>query len=381
MPRQARPPLLIAVLHRRSASWSRRPCSSRSSRRPPPTSARATCRSWSPARRRPPTRSPPSCAARAGRVRDHPRAGRGRRRRDPARPRGLRGVRRRPGRPGRAHRERRQPHRGPARRPGRGRDERRRSPTWSPGSPDDPRGAGFAAGFLPLALTALAAGAALALLVRARWARFAGVLVFGVAGRRWSAPLVLQQWLGVLDRRLPAQRRRDRAVRDRRRRHAWPGSARSLGRPGIGLGVLAVFLVGNPLSAVSAAPGAAAPAVGRDRPVPADRGRRLAAALDRVLRRRGRRRPAWVLAAYAVVGLLLALVGGVRDPPGRPRRTDRGAAWRPRPERRPVNKGPFLCGKRWEGALPYCPGDFVHRRSHACVTAIQQLILDFRSAR
>ena len=186
----------------------------------------------------------------AGRVPDHPGAGRGRGRRAAARSRGLRGVRDRPDRPGRAHRERRQPDRRPTRRPGRGPDEgashRRRTRP-----PDDPRGAGFASGFLPLALTALAAGAALALLVRGRWARFTGVLVFGaLAGA--VGPLVLQQWLGVLtgdyllDAAASGCSRRRRRHRDRARRDA--------GRPGIGLAVLTVFLVGNPLSGVSAAP-------------------------------------------------------------------------------------------------------------------------------
>ncbi|MEV4618059.1 hypothetical protein AB0J74_04975 [Asanoa sp. NPDC049573] len=180
----------------------------------------------------------------------------------------------------------------------------------APGSPDDPRGAGFASGFLPLALTALAAGAALALLVRGHWARFAGVLVFGVLAGA-VAPLVLQQWLGVLtgDYLLNAAAIGLFAT-------AVAGTVTGLGavagRPGIGLAVLAVFLVGNPLSAVSAAPELLPQpwgAVGQFLPIGAGGSLlRSTAFFDGA----GAAGPAWVLLAYAALGLLLALAGAVR---------------------------------------------------------------------
>jgi len=66
-----------------------------------------------------------------------------------------------------------------------------------PGDPDDPRGGGFAAGFLPLALTGMVAGIALAVLVRNRAAKVVGLLIFGV-GAGFGAAAVLQLWLGVL---------------------------------------------------------------------------------------------------------------------------------------------------------------------------------------
>ncbi|MGN9807883.1 hypothetical protein ACTMSW_00805 [Micromonospora sp. BQ11] len=121
-----------------------------------------------------------------------------------------------------------------------------------PGDPDDPRGAGFGAGFLPLALTSMLAGVLLVLLVSGRTARLTGLLAYGtLAGTVGAA--VLHGWLGVID-------------------GAWLSEAAAiglfalaaagvvaglgalLGRAGLGLGALLVFLVGNPLSAVSAAP-------------------------------------------------------------------------------------------------------------------------------
>ncbi|GAA1884881.1 hypothetical protein [Asanoa iriomotensis] len=179
-----------------------------------------------------------------------------------------------------------------------------------PGSPDDPRGAGFAAGFLPLALTGLAAGAALALLVRARWARFTGVLVFGVAGGLVGS-LVLQQWLGVLtgDYLLNAAAIGLFATAVA---GTVAGLGAALGRPGLALGALLVFVVGNPISAVSAAPELLPQpwgAIGQFLPIGAGGSLlRSTAFFDGA----GGAGPAWVLGAYAAVGLLLALVGGVR---------------------------------------------------------------------
>ncbi|GIF70525.1 hypothetical protein [Asanoa siamensis] len=186
-----------------------------------------------------------------------------------------------------------------------------------PGSPDDPRGGGFAAGFLPLALTALAAGAALALLVRERRARFVGVLSFGVLAGL-VGPLVLQTWLGVLsgDYLLNAA-----AVGLFATAVAGTvaGLGAALGRPGIALSMLVVFLVGNPLSAVSAAPELLPQpwgAIGQFLPIGAGGSLlRSTAFFDGA----GGAGPAWVLGAYALVGLLLALVAGARPTPAESR--------------------------------------------------------------
>jgi len=176
-----------------------------------------------------------------------------------------------------------------------------------PGSPRDPRGAGFAAGFLPLALTSMAAGIALALVVRSRWARFAGVLVFGVVAGV-VGPLVLQSWLGVLagDYLVNAAAI---ALFAGAVAGAVAGLGSLLGRAGAGLGVLAVFVVGNPLSAVSAAPELLPRpwgAVGQALPVGAGGTLlRSTAFFDGA----GGAGPALVLAAYLLVGLVLTLVG------------------------------------------------------------------------
>src|SRR3954451_25425381 len=66
-----------------------------------------------------------------------------------------------------------------------------------PTDPDDPHGAAFAAGFLPLALTAMLAGVLTFLLVRRRAARVVTLAAFAVlAGLTGAA--VQHYWLGVL---------------------------------------------------------------------------------------------------------------------------------------------------------------------------------------
>lgn len=88
---------------------------------------------------------------------------------------------------------------------------------------------------------------------------------------------------------------------------AGPGAV--LGRPGIGLGALLVFLVGNPLSAVSAAPELLPQPwgeVGQWLPVGAGGSAlRSAAFFDGA----GAGHAVAILAGYAVVGLLLVLFG------------------------------------------------------------------------
>jgi hypothetical protein len=176
-----------------------------------------------------------------------------------------------------------------------------------PGDPDDPRGAGFAAGFLPLALTAMLAGIALALRVRGRGARLAGVLGFGVLSGLAGA-LVLQVWLGVIGGDLwlnaAAIALFATAVTG-----TLAGLGSALGAPGLGLGALLVFLVGNPLSAVAAAPELLPQpwgAIGQYLPIGAGGTLlRSTAFFDGA----GATTAAVTLAAYALVGLTLVLVG------------------------------------------------------------------------
>ncbi|WBB65067.1 hypothetical protein [Micromonospora sp. WMMD812] len=121
-----------------------------------------------------------------------------------------------------------------------------------PADPDDPRGGGFAAGFLPFAMTSLLAGTLLALLVRGRIARLAGLLAYAVLAGVAGA-VVLHDWLGVIGGNRLAEAAAV-GLFALAAAAVVAGLGALLGRPGIGLGALLVFLVGNPLSAVAAAP-------------------------------------------------------------------------------------------------------------------------------
>jgi hypothetical protein len=176
-----------------------------------------------------------------------------------------------------------------------------------PSDPDDPRGAGFAAGFLPLAITSLALGAALAVLVGSWRGRLFGTMAYAVLAGLIGA-LVLQQWLGVLpDHYLDNAAAIGLFALAASATVAGLGSA--LGYPGIGLGALLVFLVGNPLSAVNAAPELLPEPwgeVGQWLPVGAGGSAlRSAAYFDWA----GATRPVSVLVGYAVLGLALVVAG------------------------------------------------------------------------
>ncbi|MGR6317145.1 hypothetical protein Q2K19_07250 [Micromonospora soli] len=180
-----------------------------------------------------------------------------------------------------------------------------------PADPDDPRGAGFAAGFLPLALTSMLAGALLVLLVARRGARLLGLLGYGVLAGLVGAA-VLHGWLGVLTGSgwLEAGAIGLFALAAA---STVAGLGALLGGPGVGLGALLVFLVGNPLSAVSAAPELLPQpwgTLGQFLPVGAGGTLlRSAAFFDGA----GGARALAVLAGYAVVGLALVLAGRFRS--------------------------------------------------------------------
>jgi hypothetical protein len=176
-----------------------------------------------------------------------------------------------------------------------------------PTTANDPRGAGFASGFLPLALTSMLAGILLVLALRSRIARLIGVLVYatltGLVGT-----LVLQSWLGVL----PSSYGASAAALGLFALAAAglvAGLGSLLGRPGLGLGALLVFLIGNPLSAVAAAPELLPQPwgeVGQWLPVGAGATLlRSAAFFDWA----GSAHALWVLIGTAALGLLFVLVG------------------------------------------------------------------------
>lgn len=180
-----------------------------------------------------------------------------------------------------------------------------------PADPDDPRGAGFAAGFLPFALTSMLAGALLTLLVARRGARLLGLLGYAVLGGLVGAG-VLHGWLGVLDGDLWWEAGAI-GLFALAAAGTVAGLGALLGNPGIGLGALLVFLVGNPLSAVGAAPELLPQpwgTVGQFLPVGAGGTLlRSAAFFDGA----GATRSLAVLAGYAVVGVALVLVGRFRS--------------------------------------------------------------------
>jgi len=117
---------------------------------------------------------------------------------------------------------------------------------------DDPRGAGLAAGALPLVIGGIAAAAVLTLRVRGTGRRLAGALAFAVAGGL-AMTAILQLWLGSLEG------------------DYWANSAvvtlavaatatvilgmeRLFGLAGLGLGAAVMLLLGNPLSGIASAP-------------------------------------------------------------------------------------------------------------------------------
>jgi hypothetical protein len=136
--------------------------------------------------------------------------------------------------------------------------------------------------------------------------------LFGVVGYAALAGLVgtfvLQQWLGILpDHYLANAAAIGLFALAASAVVAGLGSV--VGYPGIGLGALLVFLVANPLSAVSAAPELLPQPwgeVGQWLPVGAGATLlRSAAYFDWA----GAARPAAILAGYAVIGLVLVAAG------------------------------------------------------------------------
>jgi ABC-2 family transporter len=175
-----------------------------------------------------------------------------------------------------------------------------------PASPDDPTGGGFAAGFLPLVLAGMAAGVLLVLLVRRRTSRLLGLLGFAVLAGLVGAGVM--HWLHILTGNylVTAAAIALLAVAVSA---GVSGLGALLGRPGLALGVLLVFLFGNPIAAVAVVPELLPQpwgAVGQL--LPAGAGVTLLRAVafydgaDSL-------RPLLTLAAWAVVGVTLLLLG------------------------------------------------------------------------
>lgn len=118
--------------------------------------------------------------------------------------------------------------------------------------PGDPRGMALGTGLLPLILTPMACGIILSLVVRGLHRRVLGAVGFSVVGGLLSVGL-LQGWLGALDgpwlTNAGVTGLLMLAVSG-----SIVGLTAVLGRAGIGIGALLMFLVGNPLSGITSAP-------------------------------------------------------------------------------------------------------------------------------
>jgi hypothetical protein len=117
---------------------------------------------------------------------------------------------------------------------------------------DDPRGAGLAAGALPLVIGGIMAAALLTARLRGTGRRVAGALAFAVTGGLAMAA-ILQYWLGSLGGDYLANSAAI-ALSVAATALTLLGLESLLGTAGLGLGAAVMMLVGNPLSGVATAP-------------------------------------------------------------------------------------------------------------------------------
>ncbi|MFG2875677.1 ABC transporter permease [Streptomyces sp. NPDC048337] len=117
---------------------------------------------------------------------------------------------------------------------------------------DDPRGAGLAAGALPLIIGGLLAALLLTRLVHGTARRVAGALTFALSGGL-AVAAILQFWLGSLDGSYLANTGAI-ALAIAATSLSIIGMESLLGYAGFGLGAVTMMLIGNPLSGASTAP-------------------------------------------------------------------------------------------------------------------------------
>jgi hypothetical protein len=181
-----------------------------------------------------------------------------------------------------------------------------------PTGADDPRGAGFAAAFLPLILTSIVAGAVIALLLGTLGARLAALVGYALGAGLLAAALM--HWTGVLGGSYLAGASAV-ALFTGAIAATVAGLAALVGRPGIALGAVLVFVVGNPLSGLAAAPELLPQPWGQvGQFLPPGAGATLirsAGFFDWA----GAGQSLLVLSAYLVLGLALVAVGSLRRRP------------------------------------------------------------------
>jgi hypothetical protein len=184
---------------------------------------------------------------------------------------------------------------------------------------DDPRGAGLAAGALPLVLGGILAAAALTQLVRAGVGRVVGAVGFAITGGL-ALTAILQFWLGSIEGNY-WQNASVIALSVAATSVTLLGLEWLLGTAGLGLGSATMMLLGNPLSGLTSAPEMLPSgwgALGQLLPPgAAGTALRSVAFFDGA----GAGRPLLVLSCWFVGGLLLCGLGAVR---GRSRRAVQG---------------------------------------------------------
>ncbi|MEU5877091.1 hypothetical protein [Spirillospora sp. NPDC047279] len=117
---------------------------------------------------------------------------------------------------------------------------------------DDPRGAGFGTLVLPLIMSGLAGAVMMTFLIKPlRW-RLAGVITFSILGGLVTAA-VAQGWFSILPGSY-AEVAGVMALAILAVAGTVAGLAAAIGQAGIGVGALTFLLLGNPLSAATAAP-------------------------------------------------------------------------------------------------------------------------------
>lgn len=121
-----------------------------------------------------------------------------------------------------------------------------------PADADDPHGAGLSTGFLPLLITAVIAGLLFVLKVRSAGAKLLGVVGFAVVSGLLSS-LMLTHFSGVL----PGNYFVNAAIvalLELAMVSVITGLGSLIGPPGIAIGAVLMFVVGNPLSGLASAP-------------------------------------------------------------------------------------------------------------------------------
>ncbi|CAM3761479.1 hypothetical protein KIPE111705_23715 [Kibdelosporangium persicum] len=175
---------------------------------------------------------------------------------------------------------------------------------------DDPRGAGLAAGALPLVMGGLLAAVLLTRLVHGTVRRVTGALAFATIGGLTVAA-ILQFWLGSLSGSYPANAGA-LTLTIAATSLTVLGLESLLGYAGIGIGAVVIMLIGNPLSGTATAPEMLpgwSGTLGQLLP-PGAGGQvlRSTAFFDG----RGTTHAVTILIAWIALGAVLCLVGGLR---------------------------------------------------------------------